>query len=296
MEDYKKTQWHPPFCAAVKLELRANKKDLSFEAEHTLNTKPIQIDLLVIKKLKDVDIQNEIGKIFKEHNIYEYKSPGDALGVDEYFKTLAYACLYKSNCPSTDSIKAEDITLTLVREGMPRELFKWFESNNSTIDEKYPGIYYVTGKKILFPTQVIVSSRLTVEEHQWLRALTSKMNEAIGEKLVLSAKGLSEKDDRDNADSVLQLALAENNELFKKLKEVPGMCEALTTLMKPELDAARADAENIGIAKGKTKGANELATAIKRLKTGSSAEDLISEGFDADIVKSAKDVLDDITK
>ena len=213
-------------------------------------------------------------------------------------------CLYKSNCPSTDSIKAEDITLTLVREGMPRELFKWFESNNSTIDEKYPGIYYVTGEKILFPTQVIVSSRLTVEEHQWLRALTSKMNEATGEKLVFSAKGLSEKDDKDNADSVLQLALAENKELFKKLKEVPGMCEALTTLMKPELDAARADAKTEGIAeglaegmtKGKTKGANEFATVIKRIKAGSSVEVLISEGFDADIVKSAKDVLDDITK
>ena len=95
MGDYEKTQWHPPFCAAVKLELRANKKDLSFEAEHTLNTKPILIDLLVIKKLTNVDIQNEIGKIFKEHNIFEYKSPSDALGVDQYFKTLAYACLYR---------------------------------------------------------------------------------------------------------------------------------------------------------------------------------------------------------
>lgn len=290
MENYEKTQWHPPFCAAVKLELRANKKDLSFEAEHTLNTKPIQIDLLVIKKLKNIDIQNEIGKIFKEHNIYEYKSPEDTLGVDEYFKTLAYACLYKANCPNTDSIKADDITLTLVREGMPRELFKWFESNNCKIDEKYPGIYYVTGEKILFTTQIIVSSRLNVEEHQWLRALTSKMNEATGERLVLSAKGLSEKDDKDNADSVLQLALAENKELFKKLKEVPGMCEALRTLMKPELDAATATAKN----QGRTEATTELATAIKRLKAGSSAETLIDEGFDADIVKSAKEVLDDI--
>ena len=77
MSEFKKTQWHPPFCAAIKLELKANKKDLSFESEHTLNTKPIQIDLLVIKKLQDVNIQNEIGRIFKGHNIFEYKSPED---------------------------------------------------------------------------------------------------------------------------------------------------------------------------------------------------------------------------
>ena len=50
MSDFEKTQWHPPFCAAVKLELRANKKDLAFDSERVLNTKPIQLDLLVIKK------------------------------------------------------------------------------------------------------------------------------------------------------------------------------------------------------------------------------------------------------
>lgn len=75
MSEFKKTQWHPPFCAAIKLELKANKEDLSFESEHNLNTKPIQIDLLVIKKLQDVNIQNEIGRIFKGHNIFEYKPP-----------------------------------------------------------------------------------------------------------------------------------------------------------------------------------------------------------------------------
>ncbi len=41
MNDFKKTQWHPPFCSAVKLELRANKKSLKFESEIVLNTKPV---------------------------------------------------------------------------------------------------------------------------------------------------------------------------------------------------------------------------------------------------------------
>ena len=295
MGDFEKKQWHPPFCAAVKLELRANKKDLSFESEHTLNTKPIQIDLLVIKKLQDVDIQNEIGKIFKAHNIFEYKSPKDALGIDEYFKTLAYACLYKASCPSTNSIKDDDITITLVREGMPRELVKWFKNNNCNVTEKYPGIYYVTGKKALFSTQLIVSSKLNTSEHQWLKALTSNMDENVGERLVFSAELLSEKDDKENADSVLQLALAENKALFEKMKEVHGMCEALKDLMKPELEEAKNIAKIEGRAEGRAEGVNELSTAIKRLKSGSSVQALIDEGFNPEIVKSAKDVLDDIT-
>ena len=65
----KKTQWHPAFCSAMKLELVGNKKDLDYISEHELNTKPIRIDLLVIEKTEGVTIENEIGRIFKRHNI-----------------------------------------------------------------------------------------------------------------------------------------------------------------------------------------------------------------------------------
>lgn len=42
-------QWHPAFYSAIQLELRNNSKDLSYESEHEVNTKPIQIDFLIIK-------------------------------------------------------------------------------------------------------------------------------------------------------------------------------------------------------------------------------------------------------
>lgn len=82
MEETKKTQWHPAFCSAVKLELTENKRDLSYNSEYNLNTKPISIDLLVIRKSPDVIINNEIGKIFKGHNIFEYKSPDNNMDID----------------------------------------------------------------------------------------------------------------------------------------------------------------------------------------------------------------------
>ena len=58
-----RTQWHPAFCAAVRLELIENKADLDYTNEYNLNSKPIQMDLLVIKKSKDVENKNEIGKM-----------------------------------------------------------------------------------------------------------------------------------------------------------------------------------------------------------------------------------------
>jgi len=43
-------QWHPGFVAAMDLELKEYRKDLLFEKKYNLNTKPLEIDLLIIKK------------------------------------------------------------------------------------------------------------------------------------------------------------------------------------------------------------------------------------------------------
>ena len=55
-----KIQWHPGFVAAMNLEFARNRQGLIFEKEYNLNTKPLEIDLLVIKKEASVRIQNEI--------------------------------------------------------------------------------------------------------------------------------------------------------------------------------------------------------------------------------------------
>lgn len=77
-----KIQWHPGFVAAMDLELKEDRKNLIFEKEYNLNTKPLEIDLLVIKKKPSTRISNEIGRFFRGHNVLEYKSPDDHLDVD----------------------------------------------------------------------------------------------------------------------------------------------------------------------------------------------------------------------
>ncbi|MDO4307353.1 MAG: hypothetical protein Q4C77_11000 [Eubacteriales bacterium] len=231
-----KKQWHGPFCSAVRLELVENKGDVDFQREYNLNSKPLQIDLLVIKKTEDVSINNEIGKIFRGHNIMEYKSPGDALNVDTYYKVLGYACFYKSNGETLDCIKENDVTLSFVREEYPRELMKYFRQKGFIIEEEYPGIYYVT-KAGFFPAQVIVSGKLNKDLHIWLMALTRNMEKSTAETLVYKIQNLTEKDDKINASAVLNLAMNANEKVFDKIKEDEPMFEELRKLMKPEIDA-----------------------------------------------------------
>ena len=231
-----KTQWHPAFCSAVKLELIENKGDLDYENEYNLNSKPIQIDLLVIKKSKDVEIKNEIGKIFRGHNIMEYKSPKDSMNVDTFIKAIAYACLYKVSEVHLNDICLEDITITLIREQKPRELFKWFTKHGYEICEKYPGIFYVN-KDGNFPIQVIVSSRLSVENQKWLTLLSSHLSKDDAKRIVLQMSNLTEKDEKAYANSVIQVALKENQRSFDLMKgENDMVCKELLEFMKPEID------------------------------------------------------------
>ena len=74
------------------------------------------IDLLVIKKLQGIEIENEIGRRFRSHNVIEYKSPDDNLSIEDYLKTIGYACLYLSlennNKKEENKIKSTDVTVT----------------------------------------------------------------------------------------------------------------------------------------------------------------------------------------
>ena len=228
----RKTQWHPAFCSAVHLELRADKQRLQYTNEYNLNTKPIQIDLLVIKKPAGAVLENEIGKLFRGHNILEYKSPDDAMNVDTYYKTLAYAYLYKASGERVDVIQADDISISLVRERKPRELLRYLEKNDFEIINPYPGVYYI-GKEGFLPTQIIVSGELDKESHRWLTALTSNMEYTEAQKLVLDMRALSEKDDKEYADSIFEVSLRENRRLFETLKKegTENVCEALISIV-----------------------------------------------------------------
>jgi len=66
-----KTLWHPAFCEAIKQGLSEYRNSLEFKFEHPLNAEPLCIDLLIIKKPKDLVIDKNIARIFKADNLLE---------------------------------------------------------------------------------------------------------------------------------------------------------------------------------------------------------------------------------
>ena len=244
-----KVQWHPGFVAAMDLELMENRTDLLFEKEYNLNTKPLEIDLLIIKKNADAKMHNEIGQIFKGHNILEYKSPEDHLDIDTFYKVGAYASLYKSYGKTVDSIKADDITVSLVRESKPDGLFRYFEENDYLVSNPYCGIYYIE-RKVLFPTQIIVTKELDGDAHIWMGALSDKLEKRDILELLEKINRLSGKTDRELADSVLSVSIEANKQVVEELIGDESMCQALMEMMEPQLLLREQEGLEKGLKKG----------------------------------------------
>jgi len=213
-----KNHWHPAFVGATEWELKKNKKDLVFESEHYLNKEPLRVDMLIVKKTPDVVIENEIGKIFKGHNLIEFKGYDDSFSIDDYYKVVGYACIYKSLGKHVNEIPAEDVTITVMRNSYPLKLEKLLKKKGIYFEEKYPGIYFITGN-VMFDMQFIVTSRLGKEKHNVLRILRKNAERSDVEKFILEAKLAKDKDDLQNIDAVLQVSVAANRDLYEEIRK-----------------------------------------------------------------------------
>ena len=244
-------QWHPAFYAGIQIELSEEADRLTFENEHHLGTKPKMIDILIIKKESEYQIRKNIGKIFKKHNIIEYKSPEDYLGVDDFYRVYAYACFYKSDTQRADSITIRDITITFACYKYPRKLIRHLEKQKGCrIVLSEPGIYRIEGD--IISMQLLLLSKLSPQENLWLSSLGRRLTDmALTDQLVAEYQK-----HRNNTlyQSVMNLIVQTNNDTFEEAKM---MCEALLELFKDELDVAKAEAIKEGRKEGHEKGREE---------------------------------------
>lgn len=63
---------------------------IGFQNINELTQEPLKIDVVIVKKLTDIEIERPIGKLLRKYNIFEYKSPIDYLPIDDFYKVKAY--------------------------------------------------------------------------------------------------------------------------------------------------------------------------------------------------------------
>lgn len=227
-------QWHPPFRGAVKIELEQYKDILEYTDEKILTKKPLQVDLLIIKKPSDIMIENPIGRIFRGINIMEYKSPTDYVSVDDFYKVSAYAYLLKSDADTADGVDFQDMTISLVSSTVPKQTFEHLEKvRGYEITKQENGIYYLRREKDI-PVQCLILEELG-PMHKWLVALT---NHITVEKLHSIAADYDPAQKNEYKESILETVIKANYEFIKSLKEEEAMSREVLELFRPEIEAA----------------------------------------------------------
>ncbi len=236
MEENKKIQWHPGFYAGLEYELRKYRDNLIFDPEHVLSNEPVRMDMLVIKKKEGLIIDNPIGRLFRKHNVIEYKSPEDALSIDDFYKTLGYGCFYKGYGETVNAIDANDMTISIFRHTFPRQLFSSLAELGAKVVAKYPGVYYISGM-INLPIQIVVIGELEDDSCHALRILASNARESDVRRFIAESIEADVQADRNNVDAILQVSVNANSGLYERIRRETAMCEALRELMKDEIAA-----------------------------------------------------------
>ncbi|MDR0464953.1 MAG: hypothetical protein LBG94_07565 [Treponema sp.] len=208
-----KLNWHPAFLQAIQHELYDYLDFLEFKYEYQLTTEPLRIDLLVIKKPKDLIIEKNIGKIFRSENIIEYKSPDDYLSIKDFLKVYAYANLYAAITPDVDFL---DITLTFIESRYPRKLLKYLtEIRHYKIEETSSGIYNVKGDYL--PIQIIESKKLSDRENLWLKSLKYYLEISNADAIIKESENRTEK---LSLSAYISILLDTNPDIFKELQNM----------------------------------------------------------------------------
>ncbi|MDR0704790.1 MAG: DUF4351 domain-containing protein [Planctomycetaceae bacterium] len=249
-----KTLWHPAFCEAMKLELHEYRDVLEFQDEHQLTSGSLRIDTLIIKKLKNIVIDKDIARIFRNYNIFEYKSPDDSLDIHDYYKTHAYKLFYFFQNKISD---IDDISVTIVASQHPYNLLKYLSNRyKDNITSPQKGIYVVDHD--MGPTQIIVSSKLAKDKNLWLTHLNKQLTATRLQRLLTEAA----KHGKDSALETYLDVIAEAN--FKTFQEVI-MGKAIDRCLKELglVDKWRAEGRAEGKTEGEAKG--EAKTIIRIL-------------------------------
>lgn len=266
-------QWHSGFSAALRVELEDGLDELCIEDEHMLSKKPMQIDVLVVKKKGEQPIRKNIGRIFRKHNIIEYKSPEDYLSINDFYKVYGYTCFYQSETKRVKDIPPEEITMTFICNHYPQKLLEHLKKfKGIEVEKQEAGLYYLLGDS--FPIQLVIVKELSKEENYWLQNL--RCNLKTGEEIQEVVRRYEQVKHKAYYSDVMNLIVRANQ---KQMEEEKNMCEALNELFAEELKEADLRGRKEGRKEGRSVGQIEKLKELvqKKLAKNQSIEKIADD-------------------
>ncbi|MBO6298444.1 MAG: hypothetical protein J6N53_06310 [Lachnospiraceae bacterium] len=226
--------WHSWFYALLMIKLHKFFPAVTVEREILLGAQPPRADFLVLKESEKTDLGLGVFRIFRKHNILEFKSPDDELNRSVLWKVIGYAGFYIS----MGQIDEDEVTITLLRAAKPEKLFRELGMAISA-DEETKGVYHIRQWFGRILIQVVVTSELEGADYAGFRAISKKPS--IEDVLQVMQEYRSDflGDSNDYYQDYMELLSRFDPELMETVKRRGGDMEhtAILNIYKPEIDA-----------------------------------------------------------
>jgi hypothetical protein len=261
------------------MELLPYADALDFDIEHPLTREPLRVDVIIIKKKKNVVIDKNIASIFRGRNIVEYKSPEDSLTIADFHQVMAYAHLY---CTPPEKGDVTDLTVTFVTTREPRELKEYLQTiYGYTLTEKCAGITLITGD--VLPMQIIERRKLPPGEAIWLGNLGEDLSAEVIKTVLEEVRKVPRGAPIGAYMYMVLMANALKTREVLKMSDIATIDEVFEGLGIIEYYEAKGEARGeargkvLGEARGEAKGKEEKAVEIARnlKKIGLSLEQIV---------------------
>ena len=224
--------WHSIFYAALMIELYDYRDRVKVEREVKLGAEPPQADFLIVNEDELVDLGLGVFKIFRKHNIIEYKGEGDTLNERVLYKALGYAGLYIGLAKHEGDRPADEVTVSIFREARPDKLLSDYADR--VIPDEVAGIYHMTGFSL--PVQIVVMRELEGPAYRLFRSISKKASEQDFREILMKASRETEMYLREQYRIYLQKVSNANKNITKEIKGDNEMKPYWMEVFKEEID------------------------------------------------------------
>ena len=239
-----RSDWHREFERIIRGDARPYGKDVDIRIEEELGIDPPRVDYLILDDKKRLMAHTKaIYRIFRQHNIVEYKNPNDSLNMRVISKIIGYGNFYIGLAEHEGDRPRNEVTLSLYRDKANKELFDEMIENGTLVKTDVPGIYNVQ-KLTELPFQIVIGSELEGDEHAEFRLLTNHAKEndvrIVAEKLENSTDTQVQEDGKKLFEFIESRTPGITRTVLNELDEKEGGHEKLASILmdvlKPEID------------------------------------------------------------
>ena len=260
-----RSDWHAGFEALLRIETYKYGSRIRMRTEEVLGEEPPRADYVIIIEDEETEFDKEIFRIFRKHNICEYKNPHDSLNERVLRKICGYANLYIGVAEHEGDIPSDQVTISVFRAVKNPRLFRSLEKAGNLTKDDIPGIYHITGITDL-PFQIVITSELEGVEYAAYRALTNKAHEADIEQVIEAGGNAENNRVREHYRVLLKLVIEKNPGVIETIRRDKGMEDVLMEIVKDRVDEKVSNAVTAAVSNAEAAKEQEtLLTSIRNI-------------------------------